>query len=196
LLSAFLEFPLKNEEQYIREADRFIERELIPYLSSGTQRRNPIKKGTDSNGAYYQWGGQKRYYYDESNEHARESAYNKARKQASAIFASGYQPRRNPRMVLDGMESRRSSASSDLSYNHLQEINDGKIIGFNQKVTYIQDSKGNELEFDIDDIEAVSMTPIDDMETDASCKLTFRPMISSDGEFHGNYLKTFDWWYE
>ena len=198
LLDAFIEFPMQNEEDYFREADRFIAKELIPYLMVPATRKNPINSGNDSNGPYFQYGSQKRYYYDETNERSRTMAYNKAKKQASAIFASGYQPKGNPRMPLDGMETRRNPIRRNSAGNNFkfQEIKDGVITGFDEKITFVDDGKGNELEFDIDDIEAVSTTPIDDMEKDASCKLTYRPMISSDGEFHGNYLKTFDWWYE
>lgn len=280
-------------------------------------RKNPIKNGHDSNGDYYQWGNQKKYYYDSSSVESRTSAYSKARKQASAIFASGYQPKRNPRIPLDGMEDRRNATkrsisdmsdggfnmqpigkptlnnairiavengvefrewlvhisagkavahdsdyanmivfswndtgitvsvasapagsisnattihqfsdiitdeqaiqamkqtglplvyadispsptlrrNSALHTNNFQEVK-GVVTGFNAKITFVDDGEGNEIELDIDDIEAVSMTPIDEMEMDASCHFTFRPMVSSDGEFHGNYLKTFDWWYE
>ncbi len=177
-------------------------------------RKNPIKNGHDSNGDYYQWGDKKRYYYDSSSANSRTSAYNKARKQASAIFASGYQPKRNPRIPFDGMEDRRNATkrsisdmtdssqeydmlrrNSAITINNFQEVK-GVVTGFNAKITYVDDGDGNEIELDIDDIEAVSMTPIDDMEMDASCHFTYIPMVSSDGEFHGNYLKTFDWWYE
>lgn len=50
----------------------------------------PIHRGKDSKGPYYQWGSQKKYYYKSGNKKSREAAYQKAHKQAIAIYASGW----------------------------------------------------------------------------------------------------------
>lgn len=50
----------------------------------------PIHRGKDSKGPYYQWGKQKKYYYISGNKQSREEAYSKAKKQAIAIYSSGY----------------------------------------------------------------------------------------------------------
>lgn len=50
----------------------------------------PIKRGKDSIGPYYQWGNAKKYYYIPNNRVSRENAYDKARRQAVAIYSSGY----------------------------------------------------------------------------------------------------------
>lgn len=47
----------------------------------------PIHKGRDKGGFYYRWGNRKKYYYTPGNE---QEAYEKARKQAAAIYASGW----------------------------------------------------------------------------------------------------------
>lgn len=49
----------------------------------------PAKRGKDSNGCYYQWGDQKKYYYECGNVISRNNAKNKADKQGRAIQASG-----------------------------------------------------------------------------------------------------------
>lgn len=50
----------------------------------------PIHRGIDKNGTYYQWGTQKKYYYEPGNKKSRNIAYRKALKQAQAIYSSGY----------------------------------------------------------------------------------------------------------
>lgn len=50
----------------------------------------PVHRGSDSKGAYYQWGSQKKYYYEPGNTTARKIAKRKAREQGQAIRASGY----------------------------------------------------------------------------------------------------------
>jgi len=50
----------------------------------------PIKRGKDKDGSYYQWGSRTKYYYVAGNKKSRERAYDKAVKQAQAIYASGY----------------------------------------------------------------------------------------------------------
>jgi len=50
----------------------------------------PIHRGRDSNGPYYQWGTQKKYYYKSGDKISRNLAYEKARKQAVAIYATGW----------------------------------------------------------------------------------------------------------
>lgn len=52
----------------------------------------PVHRGTDSKGAYYQWGkGGKKYHYTSSDKASREGAKRKAEKQGQAARASGYQ---------------------------------------------------------------------------------------------------------
>lgn len=51
----------------------------------------PIHRGKDSKGCYYQWGSQKKYYYQCGNKSSREQAHKKAQKQAIAIYASGWE---------------------------------------------------------------------------------------------------------
>ena len=49
----------------------------------------PIHAGIDNNGKhYYQWGSQKKYYYNIDSERSRALAYNKCLKQAKAIYSS------------------------------------------------------------------------------------------------------------
>jgi hypothetical protein len=50
----------------------------------------PITRGKDVNGPYYQWGSQKKYYYKAGDRESRYAAYDLARKQAVAIYASGW----------------------------------------------------------------------------------------------------------
>lgn len=50
----------------------------------------PLHKGKDKIGNYYQWGKQKKYYYIAGNKLSRELAKIKARRQANAIYSSGY----------------------------------------------------------------------------------------------------------
>jgi hypothetical protein len=51
----------------------------------------PIHRGSDSKGSFYQWGNSgKKYYYKSGNKKSREIAKSKAKKQAIAIYASGW----------------------------------------------------------------------------------------------------------
>lgn len=51
----------------------------------------PIHRKTDSKGPYYQWGNSgKKYYYKSGSKRSRETAIDKAKKQAVAIYASGW----------------------------------------------------------------------------------------------------------
>jgi hypothetical protein len=50
----------------------------------------PVKRGKDTKGCFYQWGSQKKYYYSCEDTKSRRNAYNKARRQAKAIYSSGY----------------------------------------------------------------------------------------------------------
>lgn len=50
----------------------------------------PVHRDRDSKGPYYQWGDQKKYYYESGNKKSRERAKKKAHEQARAIYASGY----------------------------------------------------------------------------------------------------------
>ncbi len=50
----------------------------------------PVRRGRDSNGCYYQWGNQKKYYYECGNEQARKRAKHKAAKQGRAVYSQGY----------------------------------------------------------------------------------------------------------
>ena len=55
---------------------------------------NPAKRGKDSKGPYYRWGGGKKYHYKAGNKKSREAARKKAYGQARAAFAGGY--KKNP----------------------------------------------------------------------------------------------------
>lgn len=48
----------------------------------------PVKRGHDSKGSFYQWGGAKKYYYQSGNAKSRQIAYQKASKQGQAIRIS------------------------------------------------------------------------------------------------------------
>lgn len=51
----------------------------------------PVKRGTDSKGAFYRWGNSgKKYHYTVGNGKSRERAKKQAERQARAIYASGY----------------------------------------------------------------------------------------------------------
>jgi hypothetical protein len=50
----------------------------------------PIHKGKDSNGYFYQWGHQKKYYYNPYSQHSQNQAYLRAVQQAKAIYSHGY----------------------------------------------------------------------------------------------------------
>jgi len=47
----------------------------------------PIHTGTDHKGYYYQWGNQKKCYYNQSSEISRTRAHNRCVKQAKAIYS-------------------------------------------------------------------------------------------------------------
>ena len=61
------------------------------------RRNNPIRRSKNSKGPFYQWGNKTKYYYTAGDEKSRLRAYDKAKKQAAAIFSSGYRPKANPR---------------------------------------------------------------------------------------------------
>jgi hypothetical protein len=48
----------------------------------------PIKLKIDENGPYYQWGNQAKYYFKENDYKTQIEAYNKAARQARAIYAN------------------------------------------------------------------------------------------------------------
>jgi hypothetical protein len=50
----------------------------------------PIHRGRDNKGPYFQWGNQKKYYYMAGDRRSRERAYQRAVKQAQAIYSHGY----------------------------------------------------------------------------------------------------------
>jgi hypothetical protein len=50
----------------------------------------PVHRSQDSNGCYYQWGNQKKYYYIAGNIKSRENAKKKANLQGRAAYANGY----------------------------------------------------------------------------------------------------------
>lgn len=50
----------------------------------------PIHTGKDKNGYYFQWGNQKKYYFNPYNGQSEKKAYENAIKQARAIYSSGY----------------------------------------------------------------------------------------------------------
>lgn len=51
----------------------------------------PIHKSYDSKGYYYQWGNHgKKYYFNKDCSSCKKRAYNKAKKQMIAIYASGW----------------------------------------------------------------------------------------------------------
>jgi hypothetical protein len=51
----------------------------------------PVKRGEDSNGPYYQWGGTgKKYHYPAGDKDARERAKKQANRQGQAAHARGY----------------------------------------------------------------------------------------------------------
>lgn len=51
----------------------------------------PVKAGKDSKGCYYQWGDQKKYYYECGNKEAAKRAKEKASKQGQAIEISRHE---------------------------------------------------------------------------------------------------------
>ncbi len=57
---------------------------------------NPIKRGSDSEGSYYRWGKNQKYYYKTGSKTSRENARKKAHNQAKAAFAGGYRGKYNP----------------------------------------------------------------------------------------------------
>lgn len=65
----------------------------------------PIYEGQDSKGKFLQWGNQTKYYYGRGKG-TYDQAYEKARRQAVAIYASGWKsprrrasPRKSPRAL-------------------------------------------------------------------------------------------------
>lgn len=50
----------------------------------------PIMRNRDSKGYYFQWGNQKKYYYNPNNIKSEKEAYKNAVKQARAIYSHGY----------------------------------------------------------------------------------------------------------
>lgn len=61
----------------------------------------PIRRGYSTidgkKVGYYVWGDRKRYYYTPGNEQSRRRAYDKAERQARAIYARGYTGKRGSR---------------------------------------------------------------------------------------------------
>lgn len=52
----------------------------------------PVHRGGDSKGPYYQWGGSgKKYHYTAGSASGRKRAKSKARNQAQAARANGYE---------------------------------------------------------------------------------------------------------
>lgn len=51
----------------------------------------PIHSGQDKDGQFYQWGKTgKKYYYDPNDKSSKQRALNKAKKQQTAIYSSGW----------------------------------------------------------------------------------------------------------
>jgi hypothetical protein len=50
----------------------------------------PLKRDHDSNGPYYQWGNQKKYYYKSGSAISRKRAKQRAINQMIAIKMNGY----------------------------------------------------------------------------------------------------------
>jgi hypothetical protein len=51
----------------------------------------PVRRGNDSKGPFYRWGGEgKKYHYTSGNKSSRDAAKKKAEKQGQAARASGY----------------------------------------------------------------------------------------------------------
>ena len=50
----------------------------------------PVKRGKDSRGCFYQWGSQKKYYFNCEDKSAAKQAKSKAHEQEAAAFASGF----------------------------------------------------------------------------------------------------------
>lgn len=48
----------------------------------------PVRRGKDSLGSFYQWGGQKKYYYIPGDKQSRLSAKMQAERQGKAIYAN------------------------------------------------------------------------------------------------------------
>ena len=72
-------------------------------FSKMTVMKNPAKRGKDSKGPYYRWGGGKKFYYTAGSKKSREAARKKAYGQAKAAFASGYRKNpANPKKVQKG----------------------------------------------------------------------------------------------
>ena len=81
--------------------------------------QNPIRKGKDDKGHFYRWGKQNKYYFNEKNEESRKEAYEKSRKQAAAIFASGYisNPKQNMKDFVADV-----SKKTGIKKNILEEV--------------------------------------------------------------------------
>ena len=50
----------------------------------------PVHRGRDSSGSFYQWGSQKKYYYNPNSERSQKNAKAKAIRQGVAVHASGW----------------------------------------------------------------------------------------------------------
>ena len=50
----------------------------------------PIRQGEDSEGHFYRWGQQTKYYFDPDDEEERKEAREKAKEQMKAAYAAGY----------------------------------------------------------------------------------------------------------
>lgn len=61
----------------------------------------PIHSGKDRQGYFYQWGETgKKYYYDPVSRQSATTAYNKAKKQQTAIYSSGWKGDEKMKMKL------------------------------------------------------------------------------------------------
>ena len=55
----------------------------------------PVHAGSDQHGVFFQWGQSgKKYYYNANNEKDKREAFEKASRQARAIYASGWREKR------------------------------------------------------------------------------------------------------
>ncbi len=69
-----------------------------------------------------------------------------------------------------------------------------KVKDFLRKNVKFKLDNGKMLKLDIDDIEAMSSVPIDDMTVGDHALFDYEPITDKNGETHGHHLKAFEWW--
>ena len=91
-------------------------------------KSNPAKRGVDSIGNYYRWGGGKKYYYTPGDKTSREKARKLAYGQAKAAFSGGYRAgaKQMPRALKNPSNPTKVEKAKQL-YKHMNQTEPDKV---------------------------------------------------------------------